>query len=144
VLFWPYNLDTDTLQEDMRVYVGDRTLTVEALREMPKALELTFKEITSPEAARELTNEELCVDRSALPVLDDNEYYLEELVGLEARDDKGTILGRIRAIVDAGAQTLLEVRRDSGPAVLVPANEHFIAAVVKGSHVVFTAPEGLF
>ena len=60
------------------------------------------------------------------------------------RDKQGVERGTVRGILDAGAQTLLEVRPLSGPSVLVPATEHFIAEVVRGSHVVIDGPEGLF
>jgi 16S rRNA processing protein RimM len=144
VLFWPYNRDSDTLDAGMKVFVGDRVLTIESIRYLAKNIELTFEEIASPDDAREITNAELCIDRSDLPELEDDEYYLRELVGLEARDEKGTVLGTIKDLLDAGPQTLFEVRPLCGPSVLVPANEHFIRQVVLGSHVVFAAPGGLF
>lgn len=128
----------------MTVYVRDRALTIEAVRDLPKAIEVTFEEITTPEEVRTLTNEELFVDRADLPPLEDGEYYLSELVGLTVKDEQGGELGTVRDLVEAGAQTFLEVRPRSGAAVLVPANEHFIVKVVAGSHVVIAAPDGMF
>ena len=71
-------------------------------------------------AAERLTNIRLYVDRSQLPPPGDDEFYLADLVGLEARDAEGQFLGRVVQVHDYGAGTSLELARDGAPALIVP------------------------
>ncbi len=140
VFFWPYNLDTDSLEPGLVVFAGDRELTLRDVVYLPKTIEVSFEGLSTPEAVRELTNLELFIDRDDLPALEEGEYYLSELIGLQARDESGTPVGVIKGLIESGPQTLLEVKPDVGSAELVPAAEHFIIEVVKGSHVVLRIP----
>jgi 16S rRNA processing protein RimM len=67
---------------------------------------------TQAEAARGLR---LYIARDALPPPDEDEFYLADLIGLEARDASGAVIGRVRAVEDFGAGDLLEIQPESGP-----------------------------
>ena len=72
-------------------------------------------------AAEALTNLRLYVDRTQLPPPDEDEFYLADLVGMEARDAEGTPLGRVALVHDYGAGASLELARDGGqPPLIVP------------------------
>jgi 16S rRNA processing protein RimM len=71
-------------------------------------------------AAEKLTNTRLYVDRTQLPVPEDDEFYLADLIGLDAFDRDGARLGAVSAVHDYGAGASLELQRASGPSVLVP------------------------
>ena len=62
-------------------------------------------------------------------------------LGKEARDCEGLPLGRITAVMDNGAQTLLVLRHGGGES-LIPAVAAFIARVETDA-VIFSLPEGL-
>jgi 16S rRNA processing protein RimM len=66
-------------------------------------------------AAERLVNTRLFVARQQLPATGEDEFYLADLVGLEAVDADGAALGRVAAVHDYGAGTSLEI----GP-LLVP------------------------
>jgi len=70
--------------------------------------------------AERLVNTRLLVERSRLPPPDGDEFYLADLVGLEARDAAGTVFGRVAAVHDYGAGTSLEIDRAGGAALIVP------------------------
>ena len=55
---------------------------------------------------------ELAVERSALPQLEDDEYYAFELVGLSVEEEGGRLLGRVREVLQYPANDVLEL--DSG------------------------------
>ena len=71
-------------------------------------------------AAELLTNLPLYVDRTQLPPPGEEEFYLADLVGLEAHDAEGQSLGRVAQVHDYGAGTSLELARDGAPPLIVP------------------------
>ena len=54
--------------------------------------------------------------RDDLPPPAEDEYYLTDLIGLEAHDAAGALIGRIRAVENFGAGDLLEITPVSGGA----------------------------
>jgi 16S rRNA processing protein RimM len=58
---------------------------------------------------------ELCVPRSELPPPAENEYYAFQLVGLEAEEEGGRLLGRVAEVQPGVANDVLEL--DSGLAL---------------------------
>ena len=70
-------------------------------------------------AAEKLTNTRLYVERSQLPEPAEDEFYLADLIGLQARDPTGRKLGSVVAVHDYGAGASLEIAGDGG-ALLVP------------------------
>ena len=77
-------------------------------------------------AAEKLTNTRLYVERERLPVPEEDEFYLVDLVGLAACDAAGKAIGAVSAVHDYGAGTSLEIARENAPPLLVP----FTRAVV--------------
>ena len=52
---------------------------------------------------------ELYIHRSDLPILTDNEYYYDDIVGLVVLDNNNQVLGKVKAVLDYGAGTFLEI-----------------------------------
>jgi 16S rRNA processing protein RimM len=71
-------------------------------------------------AAEKLVNVKLYVERDQLPATDEEEFYLVDLVGLQAVKPDGSALGTVQAVHDYGAGTSLEIGGDDHPALLVP------------------------
>ena len=59
------------------------------------------------------------VDRSALPPLDEGEYYHADLIGLSCVDRDGNAVGTVVAVENYGAGDLLEVQT-GGRRSLIP------------------------
>jgi 16S rRNA processing protein RimM len=77
-------------------------------------------------AAERLTNTQLFVERHRLPAPEADEYYLADLLGLQAVGTDDAPLGVVAAVHDYGAGASLELARDCGGSLLVP----FTAACV--------------
>lgn len=60
-------------------------------------------------AAEALTGVELYISREKLPLPDEDEFYLADLVGLGAQTAAGETLGRVVAVRNFGAGDILEV-----------------------------------
>jgi 16S rRNA processing protein RimM len=71
-------------------------------------------------AAERLTNTKLCIERDRLPPPDADEYYLADLIGLDAVRADGKTLGVVSVVHDYGAGISLEVEREGGGSLLVP------------------------
>jgi 16S rRNA processing protein RimM len=85
---------------------------------------------------------ELAVERTALPQLDDDEFYVFDLVGLTVQEEEGRLLGSVREVLQYPANDVLEL--DSG--LSLPLVEACVRSVdVEGGRIVvasgFADPE---
>ncbi len=63
--------------------------------------------------AKRLANTELFIERSALPRTSDEEFYVADLIGLDAIGADGGAIGVIAAVHDFGAGAVLELDNGS-------------------------------
>ncbi len=96
------------------------------------------RKITDRNEAERLVNLELFAQRSVLPALDEEEFYLADLIGLAAQDGAGTVLGTISAVHDYGGGTSIEI---SPLGLIVPFTKAAVPVVdIAGGHVVVAPP----
>jgi 16S rRNA processing protein RimM len=76
--------------------------------------------VTTREAAEALRGVELYVPRARLPAPEEDEFYHEDLIGLEAVDTGGAARGRVIGVFNHGAGDVLEVQPARGPSLLLP------------------------
>lgn len=87
-----------------------------------------FEGFDTPEKARTLVGRELFLPREKACPLRPHEYYVADLVGMTATVN-GLAIGVIAAVLDGGADALLEVKRDSGGSALVPFRKEFVGEI---------------
>jgi len=87
-----------------------------AIRPSKTVVVVRFKQVDGREAAEALNGTELFVSRSQLPdgELEDDEFFIDDLVGLETVDAHGTRLGAVVAVHNFGADDMIEVRPAGG------------------------------
>ena len=109
----------DSLKRHGQVRVGERLLTLASLKgdRTPIA---RFAEIRDRTAAEELRGQLVTVPRSALPPLEDGEYYHADLIGLPCETAGGERLGTVVAVEDFGAGDILEIEKPDGRRTMVP------------------------
>jgi 16S rRNA processing protein RimM len=109
------------------------TIKILAARTPTNVLVARLEGINDRNAAEKLNGVELYVDRALLPdTADDDDFYHADLIGLEARLESGTIIGKVSAIPNFGAGDLIEIRDpQSGDTYLYP----FTKAVVPAIHI---------
>jgi 16S rRNA processing protein RimM len=113
-------LFTDDLARYRSFETGGGVLTLLSVRDGSNGAVARFAEVTDRTAAEALRGTTLSVLRSALPPLDDGEYYHADLIGEEAHSSTGEPLGRIAAVENYGAGDLIEIERADGRRFLVP------------------------
>lgn len=100
---------------------NDGALTLEKLRDNGKGGAIArFAGVADRNAAEALRGTALTVPRSALPPLEDGEYYHADIVGLPAISTEGEALGICVTVEDFGAGDLIEIERPGGKRFLVP------------------------
>lgn len=109
----------DSLKRHKQVRVGERLLTLASLKgdRTPIA---RFTEIPDRTAAEALRGQLVTVPRSALPPLEEGEYYHADLIGLPCESAAGETLGKVVAVEDFGAGDLLEMEKPDGRRTMVP------------------------
>ncbi len=109
--------------EDLKAYSsfsgGGRTFTPKSIRPGPSGAVARFAEIADRNAAEALRGTELTVPRSALPPLEDGEYYHIDLLGLPCIVGDETI-GTAVLVDDFGAGDVLEIEKPDGKRFMVP------------------------
>jgi len=93
---------------------NDSALTLKKLRDDGKGGAIaSFAEVPDRTAAEKLRGTALTVPRSALPPLEEGEYYHADLIGLPAVSTEGEALGTCIAVDNFGAGDVLEIQRPS-------------------------------
>jgi 16S rRNA processing protein RimM len=109
----------DSLKRHKQVRVGGRLLTLASLKgdRTPIA---RFAEIPDRTGAEGLRGQLVTVPRSALPPLEEGEYYHADLIGLPCETAGGEPLGKVVAVEDFGAGDILEIEKPDGRRSMVP------------------------
>jgi 16S rRNA processing protein RimM len=94
--------------------------TLKSVRPGSNGVIARIAEVTDRNAAEALRGTQLTVPRSALPPLEEGEYYHVDLLGLPAVSDAGDVLGKVIAIDNYGAGDVLEIERPDGKRFMVP------------------------
>ena len=79
-----------------------------------------FAEVPDRNAAERLRGTELTVPRSALPPMEEGEYYHADILGLACVSTTGEALGIVVAIDDFGAGDVIEIERPDKKRFMVP------------------------
>jgi 16S rRNA processing protein RimM len=81
----------------------------EGIAELSELVNGQARPVTDRDGAQRLVNLKLYADRESLPPPEEEEFYLADLIGLEAVTADGVSLGRIAAVHDYGAGASLEI-----------------------------------
>ena len=124
---------------------GSRSFVVKLTRPVAGGLGARVTGIKTKEEADALRGTELYVDRARLPSLPDDEFYHSDLIGLQAVDTGGVMLGSVVAVHNHGAGDILEI---TGPgrktALMLPFTLAAVPTVdLAAGRVVVDLPEGL-
>lgn len=101
---------------------GAKSFKVASLRPIKGGmLVVKFKGINDRNAAEALTGTKLYIDRGLLPDLEeDDDFYVEDLIGMEAFDTEKSSIGHVNVVHNFGAGDILDIKPERGPSVLVP------------------------
>jgi 16S rRNA processing protein RimM len=125
---------------DLKREDGAPGLTLLAGRPAKAGLVAKVKEITTPEQADALRGLKLYIDRDLLPPPDEDEFYLADLVGIEARDGVGARIGKVISVQNFGADDLLEIKPQTGASWWLPFTRQAVPEVNIGERWLTVVP----
>jgi len=112
----------DSLKGHKQFVAGERTLTLLSVKPGGIGAIARFAGIGDRAAAEALRGTLLTVPRSALPPLEEGEYYHADLIGLPCVTATGRILGKAVMVENFGAGDIVEIERADGKRFMVPVN----------------------
>ena len=143
VKLWPFTEDPLAVMDYGRLTTKDgaRQFEVATARAAKDHLVATLKGVATREDAERLNGIELYIARDQLPATDADEYYHADLIGLAAVNAANEPIGRVLAIHDFGAGTIIEIAPPSGPTMLLPFTNAVVPTVdLAGGRVVIELP----
>jgi 16S rRNA processing protein RimM len=110
----------ESLSRHDKLYVAGAERRLLSIRDSGKTAVARLEGVEDRSAAEALRGSLVEIDRSALPPLDQGEYYHADLIGLPAVDREGVPVGVVAAVENYGAGDLLEIERGEGKSSLIP------------------------
>ena len=90
---------------------------------------LTLAGVEDRNAADALRGTEVYIRQQDAAPLDEDEYFLHDLPGLQVETTGGEVLGTVDEVLETGANDVLVVRRESGEEVLIPMTREVVKAL---------------
>ncbi len=79
--------------------------------------------------AESFRNQEIFVSREKLPETQSDEFYIDDLIGLEILDVSQQKIGVIKNIVNFGASDLFEIKHENGKLFYCPMTEPYLVTI---------------
>lgn len=142
----PYTDTPELLCEFDRLFIGKNRdeINVTRARVFKSTVIMKLEGIDTPEAAEKLRNKLLYMHRDDLE-LDDDTYFIQDLIGLEVSDaDSGKVYGKIADVMQTGANDVYVIKGDDRE-YLVPAIADVVVSTdIDGGTMTIRPLEGLF
>ena len=120
-------------------------LNIESIRFHKGSAIIKFKELNTIDEAVEYKGAFLKIEKSKLTeLLDEDEFYIDDLVGLKVIDREETVIGVVDFIAKQGSGEILAIKNTEGKQCLVPFVKDLVPVVdVKGGLIIINNLPGL-
>ncbi len=141
--------DTPDVFEDLEgVYLkkkGEKIyFTISSVRYQKNNLIVKFKELNDINEAEPLKNSILYAKREDLGELPEGVYYIADLIGFSVVKDTGEVLGKIKDVINTGANDIYVVERENNKDLLIPVIDGVVLSVdIEKGEAVVHLMEGL-
>lgn len=121
---------------------GGKKLTVKNARFQKRMILVTTKEITSMNEAELLRDKNIYIKAEDLPELEDDEFYVADLVGIPVYDLEGKQIGTFKDSLSTGSNDVYVIAVPGAKDILVPAlKEYFKEINLAEKRIVVKLPE---
>ena len=107
---------------------GPQELTIRTASLFKKIFIVTFEEFSDINEVEAFRGCDLFVGRDDDEALKDDEYYIDDLIGMTVEDEEGAVLGTITEVIVTGANDVYVVR-DEKREILIPAIHDCVLSV---------------
>ena len=98
-----------------------RELTIQNVKFFKNLVILKFEGIDNINDIEKYKGKELWVPREEAQELDEDEYYIGDLIGMDVLLEDGTLFGSLKDVMETGANDVYVVETEEGKEVLLPA-----------------------
>ena len=145
VKVYPYTDYPERFEELEGVFAREEWLEIEKVRYQKNMVIVKFAGTDDRNAAEALRDRYLTIDKKDLRQLDEDEYFIFDLIGLKAQKEDGTPLGTVSDVIQNTAQDLYEITAEDGRKYLIPAVREFVTDIDINHGIMKIKPiEGLF
>ena len=120
-----------------------RPARIESVRPHVDRALVKFEGLASPEELREVQNWTIEIPEEDARELEDDEYFLHDLVGMTLVDEKGKMRGTVTEAHEGGGGVLLSVKGPGGTFDVPFASEICTSIDLEAKRIVVNLPEGL-
>jgi 16S rRNA processing protein RimM len=121
-----------------------RTYSIEHLRISGGFIYLKLHQIGSRDEAEDLRGSELLIDESQLIELEDDEYFIHDLIGCVVEDETGKILGSVTDVWQNSSNDIYVVKSKTGKELLLPAIKNVLKSIeIENKKIIVHLLEGL-
>lgn len=148
IKIYPYTDDILNLTNLKSIYF-DKELKekykIKRARVHKNMLVIKLEGINDANEALELKTKDVYIPRNALKELDDNTYYIEDLLFSDiVEEESGNVIGKLTYVFNTGANDVYEVEREDKSKIYLPAISDVIKKVdIKSKKIYVKFMEGL-
>jgi 16S rRNA processing protein RimM len=102
---------------------------------------INLKEINNRTGAEGLKGQEIYIDKAQLKNLENEEWYHEDLIGLNVQTSSGNEFGKIQAIFNFGAGDILEIKLVNNKIEMIPFNKDFVLEIILNDKIIISDME---
>lgn len=144
----PFVGDISRFDDLKKVFVKSnksiKELMVEEVKYHKNMVLLKFKGIDRVEDAEPLRNSYLEVDRENAIELQEGEYFIVDLLGLNVITDENELIGKLEDIFNTGSNDIYVVKSEDGKQLLLPAISEVIKEInIQEGKIIVHLLEGL-
>ena len=138
------NEESRTLEKGMTIFLKKNEnflkKEIESIRFGNKTI-LKLKDINDRNESDALVPFEIYIDKNDLPDLEEDEFYMVDLIGLDVVDEKNNFIGKLIDFYDSPNATIIQIKtKDKILDVIF--NDHFIKEVdLENTRIVIVVPE---
>lgn len=129
----PFTDDIKEFETFENIYVQKKAelmeFKIESVRYTKNMVLLKLKGIDNIESAEALRNLYIKVRREQLPKLQENSYYIVDLLECEVVTVNGEVLGKMDDVFNTGSNDIYVVKNEEGKQILLPAIKEVIKNV---------------
>lgn len=132
---YPYTDYKERFEELDSLYIEDSLYKIEKVRYMGEMAIVKFEGVSDRNKAEALKGKYLYVDRENARELDEDEYFIPDLIGIRVIDENGAELGTLSDVIQNSSQDVYEIQMPEGKKFMVPAVGEFILDINMDSRI---------
>lgn len=144
IKIYSYTDDPTNILNLKKVYIENVEHEIEKVRYASNMFVMKLKGIDKIEDAASIMNKEIFREISTQELENEEEFFVRDLIGLDILDNNNKYIGKLKDIINTGANDIYIVEKEDGKELLIPAIKQVVNKIdIKEKHIIVTLMEGL-